>query len=481
MSGERLVDVSDLIEESQIGQQKHVIQFFEGKRNGYFVDVGAHNGFCLSNTVGLEHVFGWKGVCAEPLKREFEMLIQNRKCYCTNKAVFHTSGQVVSFSCDGLMSGITDSIDCHMSSKVAPTVSVETITLNDLLVESGAPRFIEYISIDTEGSEYDILKAFDFSRHVFGFMTVEHNFVEPRRTLMRELLTANGYLYLCENQFDDYYIHKSQLEGTYYLNEEYENPYIVKISEKGEIIMQSYKFPDLVGKMNTKDGKVYFDMLGPASISHSKLVFGDGYELKRDQREAVVFIGANDMCEIAKYNKIYNRGLFVEAMPHVHKKLARVLESANILYNTQYTAVNALITSESRAYEFNVFNNFGASSSIYKSNEACWNFPDVQQIYAIPLQSQTMDELMKDFNEPKFDLILDVQGAELEVLKGCGPYFNRIQTITTEVSLKQIYDVGVLFEELNAFFESHGFTLHPAFVGRVPEHGDVVYIRKPVE
>ena len=85
-------------------------------------------------------------------------------------------------------------------------INVTTITLNDLLNKYNAPLFIEYLSIDTEGTELEILKSCDFDKYSFGFITVEHNFVEPRRSETRKFLIEKGYKFYKENAFDDDYI-----------------------------------------------------------------------------------------------------------------------------------------------------------------------------------------------------------------------------------------------------------------------------------
>ena len=61
------------------------------------------------------------------------------------------------------------------------------------------------MSLDTEGSEYEILKVFDFNKYRIGWIDVEHNFVEPRRTMIKNLLLQNGYKYVGENYWDDSY------------------------------------------------------------------------------------------------------------------------------------------------------------------------------------------------------------------------------------------------------------------------------------
>jgi FkbM family methyltransferase len=200
---------------SQLGQDLNVLKFYKHKKEGFFVEIGASDGVNLSNTYILEKTYRWKGICVEPIPYNFEKLIKNRPhSICSNNAVYNTSGEVVQFdianSAD-LLSGISSHIDCHMATVNAnkTTINVETTTLTDLLDKYSAPNHIDYLSIDTEGSEYEILRVFNFSKYTFGLVDVEHNYVEPRRSHIRELLTANGYIYLGENKWDDMYKHSS--------------------------------------------------------------------------------------------------------------------------------------------------------------------------------------------------------------------------------------------------------------------------------
>jgi len=202
---------------SQFGQDVEIAKFYKNKRDGFFLEIGASDGKELSNTYLLETKYGWKGICIEPIPYRFADLVRNRpRSKCVDYAVFHTSGLEVVFAIanngDGL-SGIQETIDCHKALVDAnkTEIVVKTITLGDLLAGNGAPTFVEYLSLDTEGSEYEILKGFDFSTYRFGRIDVEHNFVEPRRTQIRELLTSNGYTFLRENHVDDCYADTSRL------------------------------------------------------------------------------------------------------------------------------------------------------------------------------------------------------------------------------------------------------------------------------
>ena len=74
---------------------------------------------------------------------------------------------------------------------------------------ANAPKFIEFLSLDTEGSEYDILQAHDFDQYLFGYICIEHNFIEVNRQKIRKLLESKGYIFVRENHVDDDYIHSS--------------------------------------------------------------------------------------------------------------------------------------------------------------------------------------------------------------------------------------------------------------------------------
>ena len=200
---------------SQLGQDKAVVKFYNGKRNGYFIEIGASDGITLSNTYLLEKDYDWKGICVEPIPSTFRNLVVHRpKSICCYDAVYNESNLLLDFdiahNCT-LLSGISANIDYHKNTVDAnkTVIKVKTISLNDLLEQNNAPNFIEYLSLDTEGSELEILKSFDFSKYTFGLIDVEHNYEEPRRTQMKELLLANGYVYLGPNEFDDSYKHGS--------------------------------------------------------------------------------------------------------------------------------------------------------------------------------------------------------------------------------------------------------------------------------
>lgn len=195
---------------SQLGQDLWVLEKFEYKKNGFFVEFGATNGVQLSNTYLLEKQFGWQGICAEPNPDFFKELVINRQCITSQDCIGPNSGEVVDFVFADAYGGMIKyaSHDMHDDKRnayrdIGKVASVKTISLDDFLKKYNAPKKIDYLSIDTEGSEYDILEAFSFDRWAVALITVEHNF-SASRSKIRNLLESQGYRCI-EKDWDDWY------------------------------------------------------------------------------------------------------------------------------------------------------------------------------------------------------------------------------------------------------------------------------------
>lgn len=197
---------------AQLGQDLFVLSHLGYKRNGFFIEFGATNGFDLSNTYLLEKNFGWTGILAEPGKCWHSELIKNRNCFIDTLCVWKNTGATIKFNetISSELSTIDEFSNCDFHKdirKFGITYDVETISLLDILKKHSAPKLIDYLSIDTEGSEYEILSNFDFSQYDFQIITCEHNY-SPMREKINKLLTENGYKRIQENisQFDDWYV-----------------------------------------------------------------------------------------------------------------------------------------------------------------------------------------------------------------------------------------------------------------------------------
>lgn len=206
---------------SQLFQDLFVVYILKGKRNGFFVEFGATDGHLLSNTAVLERDFDWRGLLAEPAKYWHTALKNNRSAAVDHRCVWSKTGEMLSFK-ETVMPELSTLVtlvesDFNNDGRVdGKTYSVETVSLNDLLEFHKCPRQIDYISIDTEGSELEILSTFKFEDFDISVITVEHNYREPNRKLIFDLLTSKGYIRLFEafSKYDDWYVKQSNVGFT---------------------------------------------------------------------------------------------------------------------------------------------------------------------------------------------------------------------------------------------------------------------------
>ena len=198
---------------AQLRQDLIVLSHYSFKKAGYFVEFGAANGFKLSNTYLMEKEYQWEGILAEPGRVWHEELLRNRSSSIELNCVWSESGNKLEFEdmreaeLSMVRYGHAES-DMHHAARVLENkYTVETISLVDMLRKHNAPTFIEYLSVDTEGSEFIILNNFDFDKYTFGFISVEHNYTSNRK-MIYDLLTSKGYKRIHEDLslFDDWYV-----------------------------------------------------------------------------------------------------------------------------------------------------------------------------------------------------------------------------------------------------------------------------------
>jgi FkbM family methyltransferase len=199
---------------SELHQDLFVLSTLKLKQNGFFVEFGATNGIDGSNTFLLEKEFGWRGILAEPAKGWHTQLQNNRPLAKIEfNCVWKDSHSKILFKevpdAPGLstISQFADS-DLHADSrKHGKEYKVSTISLNDLLKKFDAPEVIDYLSIDTEGTEYEILKEFNFNKYKINIISCEHNYNDKRDTI-KILLESKGFkrVHTDLSLYDDWYV-----------------------------------------------------------------------------------------------------------------------------------------------------------------------------------------------------------------------------------------------------------------------------------
>lgn len=184
---------------SQLGQDLWILEKTNNKIGGFFLDVGAYDGMHISNTYLLETEFDWNGVCVEP-SSIYNQLSTNRKCQTDRICVYSKSNENIEFHETILnmeLSGIKTSFryDEHTETrKHHKTYSVSTISLTDLCIKYNCPSYIDYLSLDTEGSELEILLYHNFDLYKFGYITIEHNKDKTYKQEIQEFLESKKYV-----------------------------------------------------------------------------------------------------------------------------------------------------------------------------------------------------------------------------------------------------------------------------------------------
>ncbi|MEM7270742.1 MAG: FkbM family methyltransferase [Pseudomonadota bacterium] len=199
---------------SQTGQDLWVIgEVFNCAINGYFLDIGAHDGVNISNTYLLEKNHGWQGLLIEANPNTFKSLEANRSSKAVNTCLDYKEGEVEFALQDVVVNGgIVDPTLDNASAEGAEVIKVKTRRLEDVLEECGAPANIHYMSIDVEGAEARILLDFNFEKYSFACMTIERPSL-----LLRQRLADLGYVLVREVPGQDcFYIHGNLAKN--YLN-----------------------------------------------------------------------------------------------------------------------------------------------------------------------------------------------------------------------------------------------------------------------
>lgn len=204
-------------------QQDRILNesIFLNKKNGIFVDIGAHDGKTLSNTYFYEKELEWTGLCIEPLPRVFSQLKENRSCILINGCAwssdtFKTFRIIEGYS--EMLSGILDAYpqshvdrinsESQSNSQIIKDVDVKCYDINKLLKDNKL-FYIDLLSIDVEGSELEILKAIDYIEIKIDVILAENNYNDSN---LRDFLISKGYAYIGSISIDDVFVLRSAYE-----------------------------------------------------------------------------------------------------------------------------------------------------------------------------------------------------------------------------------------------------------------------------
>ena len=216
-------DKTNLIK-SQLYQDIFALLMVGKNYDKTFLEFGATDGLELSNTYLLENNCGWTGVLCEPSPQWHDILKKNRpNTKIVTECIWNKSNQKLRFfvSDVGVLSTLeefkeSDKLSIPGNTKLriekGNLVTVNTISLNELIEKEFNGKSPSYISIDTEGSEYEILKAFDFKKYDPVCFTIEHNFTNLQKDI-DEIMKNHNYLRIFKEitAFDAWYVRNDVL------------------------------------------------------------------------------------------------------------------------------------------------------------------------------------------------------------------------------------------------------------------------------
>ncbi len=204
---------------SQHKQDEFIIDYFKGKKDGVFIDVGAHDGITLSNTYVLEKEYDWTGICFEPMPRQYKNLDECRDCIKYNCAIYDTNGteKFTLVDYDGypdMLSGISKDISVkHMAGILSESsrmgaklkyIDVKTRILNEILDEQKIYE-IDFLSVDVEGAELKVLSGIDYNKFHIKVIVFENG---ENTNEVRDFLKTKGFEFHKRLGIDDAFINK---------------------------------------------------------------------------------------------------------------------------------------------------------------------------------------------------------------------------------------------------------------------------------
>jgi len=201
---------------SQDGQDKYILgTFFPYEKKGVFVDIGANDGITFSNTYAFERR-GWTGYCIEPLAIVFPTLQANRPgSTCIQAVISDSKGKTDFLAINGhceMLSGEMRKYDSRHLERIEREIAEHGGTKK--LVPINCYRFedliklkeIDYLSIDVEGGELDIIKDIDFEKYYVKVLSIENNYRDPG---MVDLIESYGFHFVNNLGRDNIFLNAS--------------------------------------------------------------------------------------------------------------------------------------------------------------------------------------------------------------------------------------------------------------------------------
>lgn len=304
---------------SQFGEDKILSKYFNDDYKGVCVEVGADDGISGSNTYHFENK-GWETLCIEPIPESFNKCASIRKkcinCCVSNYESENTDYFVVrlnGYNTSAISSLNIDErlIESHKDMiNTVEKINVNVKTLNNILKETNFPKTIDFISIDTENTEIDVLKGLNFDEYYIKFLIIENNFEEPH---VEEYLKSKNFKKLFRNAVNDFYVNNDYInkkildifeikKAVYYI-EDSDDKGIV--TDNVKILLQKYN----LSQPTTNSGSIV-----------SNDIFTDTYVNQAKK----LYITIENTCNSKKYKFIFDEGEILD-FSKIHNNLFKTI------------------------------------------------------------------------------------------------------------------------------------------------------------
>lgn len=192
--------------------------FFKHKNNGFFCDIGGNHPLKLNNTRYFEEL-GWHGIAFEPLPHMTKLWSEHRKATLFPFALSDHEGEVIftvvkdETGWEDMLSFVKETGDVESRFKTYE-IKVQAKIFNKIMMEENITH-IDYLSLDVEGHELNVLNGIDFKKVKINVLTIENN--PPSCVLygdekIRQLMFDNNYLLWGRTVgLDDIYVSKDFL------------------------------------------------------------------------------------------------------------------------------------------------------------------------------------------------------------------------------------------------------------------------------
>lgn len=295
----------------QFGEDIYLSFFFHSNYIGVCVEVGADDGINGSNTYHFEQK-GWNTLCIEPVPQSFEKckLIRKNVINCCAHSCNKDNAIFTVVNIADTTSGISSlEIDERLIENYKHLINnihqiyVKVKTLDTILKENNFPKNIDFISIDTENTEIEVLKGIGFENYNINFLVIENNFNE---NIVEKYLTTKGFQKINRLGVNDFYVNKNYLKdifvferfeiihANYYM---YEDSILGNITDIFKVYMKRY----ILSNYNDNTLLVCNDVFTHTFKENNKKLYLTFFDKVNNKLHKVVF----NENEVVDLNKLF--------------------------------------------------------------------------------------------------------------------------------------------------------------------------------